>query len=89
MALPLKIIFEEALSDGVFPDDWKKGNIVPVYKKDLWTLLINSRPISLLSIFAKIFEDIIFTPIFEYFIGNELFTVCQPGFFFPVDPCTS
>ena len=35
LVLPLKIIFEAALNDDVFPDDWKKGNIVPVYKKDL------------------------------------------------------
>ena len=31
-------------------------------------------------IFAKIFEKIIFTSIFEYFIENELFTACQSGF---------
>ena len=88
LALPLKMIFEVALNDGVFPDDWKKGNIVPVHKKDLKTMLINYRPISLLPIFAKIFEKIIFTSMFEYFIENELFTVCQSGFL-PDDSCTS
>ena len=88
LALPLKMIFEAALNDGVFPDDWKKGNIVPVHKKDLKTMLINYRPISLLPIFAKIFEKIIFTSIFEYFIENQLFTVCQSGFF-TADSCTS
>ena len=88
LALPLKMIFEAALNDGVFPDDWKKGNIVPVHKKDLKTMLINYRPISLLPIFAKIFEKIIFTSMFEYFIENELFTVCQSGFL-PGDSCTS
>ena len=50
LALPLKMIFE-----AVFPDDWKKGNIVPVHKKNLKTMLINYCPISLLPIFAKIF----------------------------------
>ena len=40
LALPLKMIFEAALNDGVFPDDWKKGNIVPVHEKDLKTMLI-------------------------------------------------
>ena len=75
LALPLKMIFETALNDGVFPVDWKKGNIVPVHKKDLKTVLINYRPISSLPIFAKIFEKIIFTSMFEYIIENELFTV--------------
>ena len=85
LSLPLKMIPEPALSDGVFPDNWKKGNIVPVHKKDLKTMLINYRRISLLPIFAKIFEKIIFTSIFEYFIENEL---CQSGFL-PGDSCTS
>ena len=87
MALPLKTIFEAALNDGVFPDHWKKGNVIPVHKKDLKTMLINYRPISLLPIFAKIFEKIIFTSMFEYFIENELFTVCQTGFL-PGNSCT-
>ena len=72
--------FEAALKNGVFLDDWKKDNIVPVRKKDLRTMLIN-HPISLLPIFAKIFEKIVFTSMFEYFIENELFTVCQLVFF--------
>ena len=40
LALPLKMIFVAALNDVVFPDDWKKGNIAPVHKKDLLIMLI-------------------------------------------------
>ena len=75
LALPLKMIYETVLNDCVFPDDWKKGNIVPVYTKDLKTMLINYRPISLLPIFAKMFKKIIFTSLFEYFTENELFSL--------------
>ena len=81
LALRLNIIFQTALNDGVIPNEWKKGNIVPVQKKDLKIMLINYRPISLLSIFAKIFEKILFTSRFDHFAENELFTVCQIGFF--------
>ena len=84
LVLLLKI-FEAALNDGVFPDDCKKGNIVRVHK-DLKTMLINCRPISLLPIFAKIFENSHVNV--EYFIENKLFTVCQSGFL-PGDSCTS
>ena len=70
------MIFEAALNDVVFSNDWKKDNIVPVHKKDLKTMLINYCPINFLPIFAKIFGRIIFTSMFEYFIENELFTVC-------------
>ena len=31
---PLELIFKQALTTGVFPSEWKKGNIVPCYKKD-------------------------------------------------------
>ena len=57
-------------------DDWK--NIVPVHRKDCKTMIRS--PISLLPILAKIFENIIFTSIFEYFIENYLFAICQYGF---------
>ena len=30
---PLLIIFPNYLKFGTFPDDWKKGNFVPVHKK--------------------------------------------------------
>ena len=66
LALPLKMIFEAALNGGVFPNVWKKGNIVPVHKKDLKAMLINYRPIGLNPIFAKIFEKNIFTSMFEF-----------------------
>ena len=49
--------------------------------------LTANRLIHLLPMFAKIFEKIIFTLIFEYFLENELFTVFQSGFL-PGDSCT-
>ena len=30
---PLSVIFQNCLKSSTFPDDWKKGNIVPVHKK--------------------------------------------------------
>ena len=29
---PLKYLFESSLTVGIFPEDWKKGNIIPVHK---------------------------------------------------------
>ena len=31
---PLKLIFEAAIRSGCFPDTWKKGNVIPVHKKE-------------------------------------------------------
>ena len=88
LALNLKMIFEAALNDSVFPDDWKKGNIVPVHRKDLKTMLMNYRPINVLPVFAQVFEIIISTSRYVYFIKNKLFAVCQYGFL-PGDSGTS
>ena len=41
----LEIIFHRCLETGTFPNDWKKGNVVPVYKKGDKKTLKNDRPI--------------------------------------------
>ena len=52
----------------------KKGNVVPVHKKEENNLLKNYRPISLLPIFSKVIERIIYNSLFNHFISNKLFT---------------
>ena len=77
---PLKLIFEASLQGGEFPDYWKKANVVPVHKKESKNFVKNYRPISLLPIFGKIFDRVIFKDLFNYFHKNELFTKYQSGF---------
>ena len=77
---PLKIIFESAVRSGNFPDIWKKGNIIPVHKKESKNLIKNYRPISLLPIFGKIFEKIIYNNLFKYLQENKLLSDKQSGF---------
>ena len=78
--LPLKLIFESAIKSGHFPDCWKKGNIIPIHKKESKYLVKNYRPISLLPIFGKIFEKIIYNNLFEYFQENKFISDNQSGF---------
>ena len=47
------MIFESAIKLGHFPDSWKRGNVVPVHKKESKNLVNNYRPISLLTIFGE------------------------------------
>ena len=83
---PLSIIFQNCLESSAFPDDWKKGNIVPVHKKSSKQLVNNYRPVSLLPICSKIFEKVIFDSIFNFMIQNNLLNSCQSGFR-PSDSC--
>ena len=85
---PLKLIFKASIQEGVFPDCWKKANVLPIHKKESKNILKNYRPISLLPIFGKIDEIIIFKELFNHFHQNLLFTKCQSGFL-PGDSCIS
>ena len=31
---PLELVFKQAMESGSFPSEWKKGNVVPIHKKD-------------------------------------------------------
>ena len=53
---PLELIFNDCLANGIFPSNCKKGNIVPVHKKNDYQRLNNYRPISLPPICSKMFE---------------------------------
>ena len=54
--MALKIILEELLKKVIFPEVWKKANVVPEHKQEEKTLMKNYRTISLLPTFGKIFE---------------------------------
>ena len=77
---PLEIIFNRCLETGTFPNDWKKGNVVPVFKKGDKQFLKNYRPISLLPVCGKIFKKLIFNEIFKFFIESDLLSSNQSGF---------
>ena len=54
--------------------------MTPVHKKKDKQLVSNYRPISLLPLFSKIFERIVFKNLYNYFISNNLITKNQSGF---------
>ena len=68
LVYPLKLIFRAFIQEGVFPDCWKKANVVPIHKKEIKNLIKNYRPISFLPIFGKIYERIIFKELFNHSI---------------------
>ena len=77
---PLQIIDKSCLDRGKFPQEWKKANVVPVHKKNDKQLVKNYRPISLLPICGKLFERILYNPLFDFLNQNGLISPAQPGF---------
>ena len=48
------------MESGIFPSEWKMANVVPVYKTDDKQNVKSYRPVSLLPIFGKVFERLIY-----------------------------
>ena len=62
------------------PISWRKGNVLPIHKKENRQLKKNYRPISLLPTCGKIFEQLIFDAMYEHLCENQLLTPSQSGF---------
>ncbi|KGL72885.1 RNA-directed DNA polymerase from mobile element jockey, partial [Tinamus guttatus] len=59
VAKPLSIIFERSWRTGEVPEDWKKANVTPVFKKGKNEDPGNYRPVSLTSVPRKVMERLI------------------------------
>ena len=77
---PLCRLFNLSLTLSTFPSEWKYANVTPVFKKDCPSNLKNYRPISLISILAKVMERLVYKHIYNYLINNNLITSHQSGF---------
>ena len=80
LVLPLKIIFTNCLQRGLFPEIWKHANVVPVHKKNEKNLKGNYRPISLLPIFGKILEKLVYDSLYSHLVSCEVLDPNQSGF---------
>ncbi|KGL76821.1 RNA-directed DNA polymerase from mobile element jockey, partial [Tinamus guttatus] len=58
-AKPLSIIFERSWRTGEVPEDWKKANVTPVFKKGKKEDPGNYRPVSLTSVPGKVMQWLI------------------------------
>ena len=56
----LTIIFNQSVAEGCFPTAMKSARVIPLHKGDSVLSVGNYRPISLLPIFSKIFERLIY-----------------------------
>ena len=74
------MIYERCIETGIYPSSWKKANVVPIHKKGSRQCKNNYRPISLLPIFSKIFEKLLFDAIYSHLSENKLLTPNQSGF---------
>ena len=65
LVTPLLTIFNMSLEQGQFPSEWKRAFITPIHQDGDKHNVCNYRPISLLNVFAKLFESLIKEKILE------------------------
>lgn len=65
--IPLHEIFNDSLSFGVFPTKWKRAFVTPIHKSGSSFDVTNYRPISKLSIPAKVLDKIVSEELHEIF----------------------
>ena len=71
-AKPLTLIINQMLYSGIFADQPKVSEIIPLHKANDKLLLTNYRPIALMPSISKRFEYILLEQLTNHFIENKL-----------------
>ena len=79
IAQPLANIFNLSLQTAIFPDEWKIAKVSPVFKEGNKTDCGNYRPISVISVVAKLFEEL-YNQLRTFIADNSILVEQQSGF---------
>ncbi len=77
---PLQILFTKSMEEGSVPEDWKRANVCPIYKKGCRNRAENFRPISLTSQVCKVFETLVRDKVVCHLESHQLLADSQHGF---------
>ena len=77
---PLLYIFNLSMLDGIVPDKLKTAKVIPIFKKGDRSLACNYRPISLLSVFDKLLEKLMYKRVYTCLVKHNILYKHQFGF---------
>lgn len=77
---PLQTIFNTSFLTGIVPEKFKMARVIPIFKKGSQTSLNNYGPISLLSVFNKLLEKLMYKQIIDFLNKRQLIYGKQFGF---------
>ena len=60
-----------SLQEGIVPFEWKKANIIPLFKKGSSNKSVNYRSVSLTSVISKLVESIIRDHVVDFLIKHK------------------
>jgi hypothetical protein len=78
--VPLTHVFNLSFQCGIVPLKLKIAKVIPIYKNGNKSLPINYRPISILPIFSKILEKLMYQRIISFIDKYKILSCCQYGF---------
>ena len=66
ISLPLEIIFNKSIVEGIFPERMKLADVVPLHKSKDPLESTNYRPISLLLTISKLLEKVVYKRTYDF-----------------------
>lgn len=76
----LRFLFNKSVKSGIFPDQMKVAKVTPVFKTGETSQMTNYRPISVLPVFSKLLERIIYNRVYNFITEQKLLFRNQFGF---------
>ena len=76
----LSFIINRSFATGDFPKSEKIARVVPIHKKGIMTCTSNYRPVSILPVFSKIFEKMVYNQLVSYLDRHNIISGEQYGF---------
>ena len=77
---PLTHLINSSIKEGIFPDELKIAKVVPIFKAADKHCIENYRPISVLSVFSKILEKVVYNHLIEFITKSKVLNKHQFGF---------
>ena len=78
ICIPICSVFNESITLGIFPKNWKWARVPPIFKAGDRNDVNNYRPISRISVVAKVFERIV--QLYAYLEEQNIICKFQSGF---------
>ena len=78
--VPLAILFQKSLREGVVPSQWLEASVTAIHKKGPKNYSENYRAVSITLILCKLMESIVRDKLVCHMMENKLFSEKQHGF---------
>ena len=80
IAPALSFLYQQSITTGEVPDDWRKALVSPIFKKGVKADPANFRPISLTCLCCKVLEHIVLSHMAKHLSSHNIILDAQHGF---------